>query len=313
MIDVNRLLKSDIHLLLCLHVLLEESSVSKAATRLHLTQSAVSKQLTRLRQLFDDPLFERTSKGLNPTPKALSLAPRLRNALQQIEMLTLPDTFDAQSSQRIFNIDLVDTAYSVLYPKFMPTALSEAPLITINSESWSELSFQRLLKREIDFGLGVFEWDERSKLYVDTIPEELSYIELRSDQSVCLLRRGHPALDEEWGLDTFLKYRQIHVTTGGVKEWVVQEVLASQGLRIDNAVNVSSITSAIQLCKQTDLIMYYPYEPIREYTLDGSLIVKPVPVEHKPGALFLLWHKQFESDSGHRWLRELIIDQCIGE
>lgn len=309
MVDVKSLLKCDMNLLLCLHVLLEERSVSKTAERLFLSQSAVSKQLTKLRALFDDPLFERESKGLFPTPKASSLAPKIHQILLQVEQLTVPDIFDAKGSERTFNIDLVETAYTAIYPKFMPNALSDAPNITVNSKTWSSETFKRLLKREVDFGIGIFELDERASTHIQNIPSELNYVELLQDYSVCLMRNDHPALEEEWDLQTFLKYRHIQLVTGGVGDWLLLEVLQSKQLKINKAANVSDITSAVKLCKQSDLLMCYPYNSVRDYIDSGELVMKSIPIDLVPGGLFLLWHKYFDSEPSHRWLRELIVEQ----
>ncbi|MDA0142863.1 MAG: LysR substrate-binding domain-containing protein [Vibrio toranzoniae] len=309
MVDVKSLLKCDMNLLLCLHVLIEERSVSKTAERLFLSQSAVSKQLTKLRSLFDDPLFERESKGLFPTPKATSLAPKIHQILLQVEQLTVPDIFEPKYSERTFNIDLVETAYTAIYPKFMPNALAEAPNITVNSTTWSSETFKRLLKREVDFGIGIFEHDERASTHIQNIPFELNYVELLQDYSVCLMRNDHPVLQEEWNLQAFLKHRHIQLVTGGVGDWLLLEVLQAKQLQINKAANVSDITSAVKLCKQSDLLMCYPYNSVRDYIESGELVMKPIPIELVPGGLFLLWHRYFDSEPSHKWLRELIVDQ----
>ncbi|NAZ45555.1 LysR family transcriptional regulator [Vibrio toranzoniae] len=309
MVDVKSLLKCDMNLLLCLHVLIEERSVSKTADRLFLSQSAVSKQLTKLRSLFDDPLFERESKGLFPTPKATSLAPKIHQILLQVEQLTVPDIFEPKYSERTFNIDLVETAYTAIYPKFMPNALAEAPNITVNSTTWSSETFKRLLKREVDFGIGIFEHDERASTHIQNIPFELNYVELLQDYSVCLMRNDHPVLQEEWNLQAFLKHRHIQLVTGGVGDWLLLEVLQAKQLQINKAANVSDITSAVKLCKQSDLLMCYPYNSVRDYIESGELMMKPIPIELVPGGLFLLWHRYFDSEPSHKWLRDLIIEQ----
>lgn len=309
MVDVKRLLKCDMNLLLCLHVLLEERSVSKTAQRMFLSQSAVSKQLTKLRILFDDPLFERESKGLFPTPKALEIAPKVHQILLQVEQLTVPADFDPLGSERTFNIDLVETAYTAIYPKFMPNALAQAPNITINSTTWTGETYKRLLKREVDFGIGIFELDERASTHVHSIPSDLNYVELLQDYSVCLMRKDHPALKEEWNLKTFLKYRHIQLVTGGVGDWLLLEILQAKQLKINKAANVSDITSAVKLCKQSDLLMCYPYNSVRDYIESGELVMKEIPMELVPGGLFLLWHRYYDSEPSHKWLRELIIEQ----
>ncbi|MEZ9322628.1 LysR family transcriptional regulator [Vibrio sp. 10N.286.51.E5] len=309
MVDVKSLLKCDMNLLLCLHVLLEERSVSKTAERLFLSQSAVSKQLTKLRSLFDDPLFERESKGLFPTPKATSLAPKIHQILLQVEQLTVPDIFEPKDSERTFNIDLVETAYTAIYPKFMPNALADAPNITVNSTTWSSETFKRLLKREVDFGIGIFELDERASTHIQNIPAELNHVELLQDYSVCLMRNDHPVLQEEWNLQAFLKYRHIQLVTGGIGDWLLLEILQAKQLQINKAANVSDITSAVKLCKQSDLLMCYPYNSVRDYIESGELVMKPIPIELVPGGLFLLWHRYFDSEPSHKWLRDLIVNK----
>ena len=309
MVDVKRLLKCDMNLLLCLHVLLEERSVSKTAQRMFLSQSAVSKQLTKLRTLFDDPLFERESKGLFPTPKALEIAPKVHQILLQVEQLTVPEDFDPLGSDRTFNIDLVETAYTAIYPQFMPNALAQAPNITINSTTWTSETYKRLLKREADFGIGIFELDERASTHVHSIPSDLNYVELLQDYSVCLMRKDHPALKEEWNLNIFLKYRHIQLVTGGVGDWLLLEILQAKQLKINKAANVSDISSAVKLCKQSDLLMCYPYNSVRDYIESGELVMKQIPIELVPGGLFLLWHRYYDSEPSHKWLRELIIEQ----
>ncbi len=96
------------------------------------------------------------------------------------------------------------------------------------------------------------------------IPSELNYVELLQDYSVCLMRNDRPALEEEWDLQTFLKYRHIQLVTGGVGDWLLLN-LQSKQLKINKAANVSDITSAVKLCKQSDLLMCYPYNSVRDY------------------------------------------------
>lgn len=303
----------DVNLLRVLVVLLEERSVKATAARLYLSQSAVSKQLAKLREAFDDPLFERLSKGLQPTPKVLELVPNIYMILGQIDQLTIPSKFEPEKSQRTFNFDLVETAYTMAYPHFMPNLLRQAPYISINSKTWSDESYNRLLRRDVDFAIGIYEWDERAKSHVHTIPDELNYVELVRDHSVCLLRKGHPALQEEWNMDTFLKYRHLEVTIGGINGWLLKEVLETQRKKIDSAVNMADLHSAIKLCSQSDLLMCYPQGAISQFIQDTDLVVKPLPIDLEPGGYFLLWHRHFNNDLSHTWLRELIIAEVTNQ
>lgn len=303
----------DVNLLRVLAVLLEERSVTAAAARLYLSQSAVSKQLAKLRETFNDPLFERVAKGLHPTPKALALQPSIHEILRRIDQLAIPTEFEPEKSQRTFNFDLVESAYAATYSRFMPSLLKQAPGISINSRTWSDESLHRLLRCEIDFAIGIYEWDERAKSHYMTIPDELRYVELARDYSVCLMRKGHPALNEEWNIETFLKYRHLEVTIGGVSGWLLKEVLDLERKKLDSAVNVSDLQSAIALCEQSDLLMCYPASAVMMLVKNNNLVAKPLPIKLEPGGYSLLWHRHFDNDPSHKWLRELIIDLASGD
>nr|WP_283102893.1 LysR family transcriptional regulator [Shewanella abyssi] len=291
-----------------LEVLLEEQSVTAAASRLHLSQSAVSKQLSKLRETFDDQLFERTAYGLKATPRALQLAPELREVLQRLDQFTRPNSFEPADSQRRFRMHLVETAYSLVFPHFVPQLLTQAPQVSINSQTWSHDSMDKLLRCEIDLGIICREWDKRSLLHMNNLPDELAYAELIRDYPICLVRRGHPLLNEPWDLDTFLKYRHLQVAFGGLEHWLLDDVLRLEHRERDIAVNMTDFTSALDLCENSDLILCAPRKYVMHMLAGHDLVCLDVPVHVEPGAYVLVWHKHFNLDPSHRWLRNLMID-----
>lgn len=302
----------DFNLLRVLEVLLEEQSVTAAASRLHLSQSAVSKQLSKLRETFDDQLFERTAYGLKATPRALQLAPELREVLQKLDKFTRPSTFEPAESQRRFRMHVVETAYSLSYPHFMPKLLRDAPLVSVNSQTWSQDSMDKLLRCEIDMGIICREWDKRSLLHMHNLPEQLGFKELIRDHPVCLVKRGHKLLNEDWNLETFLKYRHLQVAFGGLEHWLLDDVLRLKHLQRDIAVNMADFNSALELCENSDLILCAPKKYVMQMIADYDLVCLDVPVKLVPGAYVLVWHKHFELDPSHSWLRDLIIDGVHG-
>ncbi|WP_162048572.1 LysR family transcriptional regulator [Vibrio taketomensis] len=310
MVNINTLLKCDMNLLLCFQVLMEEQNVSRAAQRLCLSQSAVSKQLTRLRTWFDDPLFERSARGLLPTPKALFIAPQIQKILVNVEMLNWEKAFTPFESTRSFQLELVETAYNSIYPNIAVEALTQAPKVALKTKTWNEDTFERLLKRDIDFGIGMVEFDERAKLQVHHLPKELECVEVMRDHAVCLMRPEHPASKLDWDLQTFLQFRHIHVITGGVGSWLLFDLLNNKDIQLDVALNVPDLGGAITVCQKSDLLMCYPYSAVKKIIEDGILIAKPIPISLEPGALFLFWHKFFNTDPSHVWLKELIVERC---
>ncbi len=298
--------KADLNLLPVLETLLEELNVTAAAKRLNLSQSAVSKHLARLREMFADPLFERTAQGLKATPRAIELAPQLRQLLQQLAQITRPLAFDPAVSQRRFNIHLLETAYSLTFPFFMPDLLAQAPNIGLKTQTWDQNSLNILQKCEIDMAITCREWDERSALHMRHLPDTLNRIELLRDHPVCLLRQDHPALKQPWNLATFLHYRHLQVTFGGHEHWLLDDVLAMENHSRDIAVNMPDFHSAMSLCEQSDLILCVPSRHAAKMAGFFRLRSLEVPVKLEPGAYVLLWHHHFDQDPGHRWLRELI-------
>jgi DNA-binding transcriptional LysR family regulator len=300
------------NLLRVLEILLEEQNVTAAAIRLNLSQSAVSKHLARLREIFDDQLFDRTAQGLKPTPRAKELAPPLRQILQQMEQITRPAAFDPSLSRRRFSIDVLETAYSLTFPLFMPGLLKQASNIRINTQTWSKDSLDKLLGCELDLAIACREWDERSPLHMQYLPQELSYVELIQDHPVCLVREGHPATTEEWHLDTFLKYRHLQVTFGGMSRWLLDDVLNMANKSRDVAVDMPDFHSAMSLCEQSDLILCVPSKHAAKMAKHFKLKTLSVPVEMAPGVYLLLWNKHFDKDTGHQWIRDLIV-KSVGE
>jgi DNA-binding transcriptional LysR family regulator len=301
----------DLNLLPILEVLLEERSVTATAQRLHLSQSAISKQLTRLRNAFDDPLFERTAYGLKPTPKALSLAPELRQCLQQLAQFTRPATFEPRLSQRQFSMALIETTYSLTFPFFMPELLKQAPKVSIKTQTWATVTLDKLLSCDIDLAIGCREWDERSPIQIRHLPSELNYIELVQDHSLCFVREGHPALEQVWDLQAFLKYRHLQVAFGGIEHWLLDDVLLMEGHKRDIAVNMTDFPSALALCEQSDLILCAPAKYALPMIKNYRLVALPQVVKLVPGSYLLMWHKHFDLDPSHKWLRELITENVL--
>lgn len=299
----------DLNLLQVLEVLLEEENVTAASKRLNLTQSAVSKHLARLRVMFDDTLFDRTSNGLKATPRALELAPRIRALSRDLDSLVHTPEFNPMESQRRFKIDALETTHSLVFPNFMPRLLLEAPAISIETRIWDQDSMSRLVRCETDLGLAYREWDKRSKLHMSQLPPSIHCAQLLHDETVCLMRTKHPVRDQKWNLNSLLHPRHIQVTFEGMNRWLLDEILAGKGRRRDVAIAMPDFYSAMTLCEQTDLLLCAPKRHANRLLPHFDLIMREIPLEIKPGAYALLWHDHFEEDQGHRWLRALICSQ----
>ncbi|RYV02075.1 LysR family transcriptional regulator [Shewanella sp. OPT22] len=298
----------DLNLLKVLDLLLEEKSVTKTANRLCVTQSAVSKNLSRLREMYDDPILLRCGKEFIPTPKAKELSLMLKPILQNINVLTQKTSFEPEECERVFRFEMMEVAYSFTLPEFMPSILETAPLIKFDTQTWNDSSLQRLQNCEIDFAIKCFEQDFRSENHLSKIPKNFEYAKLSKDFATCVVRKGHPILSEEWTLDGFMQQKHIQVTGGGTRHWLLDEVLIQMGLERNVVIEIPDFHGAFRLCERTDLVLCAPYGQVQDMIELYNLEMVGIPIEMEHGVDVLIWNQYFNHDQAHKWLRERIIE-----
>ncbi|MGF1727463.1 LysR substrate-binding domain-containing protein [Photobacterium nomapromontoriensis] len=306
----EKLTRLDLNLLVCLHVLLEEGSVTHAAKRLCLSQSAVSKSLSRLREQFDDPLFIRTAHGMRPTARAQALLPPLEQLLRDVEQLTAPAVFIPHTSQRHFRMALVESAYPLFLPQFLGDIFTEGPQIILDTQAWEPNTFAKLIDDEMDFGITGKDLNPKDAMLTMMPPKGIQFTELCRDTQRCIVRQGHPVLNQTWDQDNYLKQRHIQVRCGKDDRWLLDYKLAERGLNRDIAMYVPDFNSAASLCSHTDLVFTAPSHFANYIAAQLNLVVLPLPTELPPMAYTLFWHQQQEKDPGHSWLRQIIISRC---
>ena len=230
---LDNLARIDLNLLVILQVLLEEESVTRAASRLHVSQSALSKSLNRLRETLGDPLFLRTAHGLKPTAHAVQLGKLLPQSLQGLYQLTLPPNFTPHNSTRQFSFAMVESAYETLIPYFIGTLLERAPNLKLDSFGWNEHSIQALQQGQLDFGISGRELHPQASFQVDRLPEGIAHQTLFTDHQVCLVRQDHPIISTvaagHWDLDIYLEMSHVQVRCEGNDWWALDYHLADLG------------------------------------------------------------------------------------
>ena len=312
MIDIRRLLRCDLNLLLCLHVLLEEQSVSRTAYRLNLSQSAVSKNLAKLREWLDDPLFFRLSKGLTPSNRANELKPIILQILELTEKLAKPKIFDPNSSPRCFKLGLIDSIYPLLLPKFIGEIFNYGPHLTINTTHWNNSSFDKLRTGELDFGISGKELDSADMDRIIKIPRDIASRELYRERLCCLVQKDHPVLSQKWDLNTYLNAQHIQVRCGVDynDRWLLDFKLSEQGLTRDIATCVSDFNSAASLTTYTDLVLTSPYQFATQISKQLDLVILPLPFNIPEMTYTLFWSRHYENKPCNQWLNEIIVSRC---
>ena len=240
---IEKLARLDLNLLVCLKVLAEELNVTRAAHRLCLSQSAVSKNLAKLRLQFEDPLFVRHAHGLKPTPKTLFLKPKLDSLINHLEQITQPEQFAPDSSDHKFQIAAVESVYPLILPHFLPEIFKRAPGVTISTHSWADQTFKQIQRGEIDLGITGKDIDINDAKLTMLPPNDICEQEIYRDNQMCLLRHNHPILSGNWNLDTYLEQRHVQVRCDGNDRWLLDYRLADIGKERDIAITCLLYTS----------------------------------------------------------------------
>jgi LysR family transcriptional activator of mexEF-oprN operon len=299
-ISENDLRRLDFNLLLVLHVLLEEGNVTRTAERLYLGQPAISGALARLRAAFSDPLFVRTPKGMQPTPRALALGERMRPFLALLQdELRGPPVFDPAVSGRVFHLGMSDALEAALLPALLQHLLAVAPGVRIVAHQTDSGRAPAMLDGgDVELAVGVFDppaaWHGQRRLF------EWHF--------VCLYDPARIDVGaDQVALETYLAYPHLLTSFNGELTGFIDELLAASGhLRRVQFSSRNFSTSAVMLTKMaafTTLPSYYA-EAWRDAL---GLAIAELPFEVPRFHVSLMWAVSQERDPGLAWLRNTTV------
>lgn len=304
---MNNIKDIDLNLLVYLDVLLRERNVTKAAAQLNITQPAMSNGLKRLRNLLNDPILVRTSEGMIPTERALAMQEQVRQILYSVEEMVQPAReFEAATTTRVFRIMASDYAASTLMPRLLEALKQQAPRVTLDIMTPSDISFHDVENGKVDIAINRF----------DKLPQSFHQKALWDDNFSCLVRRDHPLL-QDYTLENYLKAEHVWVSKTGFGVGVgmdphdvqklgwVDEALADLGHKRDIRVFTRNYHVAMYLARQ-GLIATLPTRAASLYQNDNELTVKVPPFAIPPLALTMIWSPLLQHDAGHRWFRQLV-------
>ena len=290
----------DLNLLITLDVLLAEGSVARAAQRLRLSPSAMSRALSRLREVTGDPLLVRAGRGLVPTPRALALRQEVSRLVQDAGAVLRPvDVLDLDKLDRTFTIRASDGFVENFGADLLDRIGREAPGVRLRFVQKPDKESKPLRDGAVDLELGVIG---------DTTGPELRVQALFRDRFVGVVRMGHPIVQEKMTPARYVAGRHILVSRRGLESGPIDDALASLGLNREITTTVGTFSAALALARETDLIAGVP----ELYTgkLRAGLHSFPLPVDVPPITISLIWHPRMDADAGHRWLRILVRQVC---
>lgn len=291
----------DLNLLVALDALLAERHVTRAAARIGLSQSAMSHALSRIREVFDDPMLVRTSEGMHPTVRALALEPRLRRALGELKVALAGGgaSFEPRTSRRTFSLGTTDYAGIMLLPALLEHVRREAPDIDIVVKPLSPDWSSALGVGAVDVVLGPARVAEHDAHGIAHEPIWL-------DRFRCVVRRGHPLARQRLTVERYVAYPHVMVAPNGTRGSFIDDALSLLGHRRRVACMIPHFLVAPHLVARTDLVLTASEHVIRGHLAHLGLVDRPLPLTIAPFSLSMLWHERSTNEPGHVWLRDLL-------
>jgi DNA-binding transcriptional LysR family regulator len=287
----------NLNLLVALDALLRERSVTRAARRVGVTQPAMSNSLAQLRHLLDDPLFRRQRNGLEPTPRALALAPLVTEGLATLERALAAPRFDPATSERRFVLLTSDYVELVLLPPLLHELERKAPGVRLEVRPWGLHSVPAELARgEAELMIGFF----------DELPREHLESLLFEEEYVCIVRRGHPRVGRRLTLARYLELGHVLVSQQRDSPGSVDRALAKLGKERHVALRVSHFSIVPVLVGRTDLVAAISRRAVLPFVKALGLSVHPPPLPLPRSRIRQVWHRQVDADPGHRFLRDIV-------
>lgn len=295
----------DLNLMVVFDALMTEHHLTRAAEKIGLSQPATSNALARLRKLFKDDLFIKTSRGVTPTPRAIELAQPIRQALEQIQfVVSSQPEFDPASSDRTFHLGMDDYTEIVFLPKILQEIELFAPNVRIQIRSSNWQKAPKLLDAdEIDLAIGYCPqhqtWHQRQTLY--------------EERFICVANMKRFKQRKAIALEEYVAASHLLVSPKEDMVGMVDEILVQQNLQRHVALSVPNFLIVPFILNNTDLIATLPTQIVQTFVEVWQLHASPLPFEMPGFSVDLLWHIKSDRDLGHRWLRNLIAQICPEE
>jgi len=290
----------DLNLLVTLDMLLAEGSVARAAERLRLSPSAMSRALARLRMVTGDPLLVRAGRGLVPTPRAQELREHVALLVREAESVLRPASrLDLAALTRTFTIRTSEGFVENFGPDLIARADAEAPGVRLRFVPKTDRDSAPLRDGSVDLETGTVG---------KTMGPELRAQALFRDRFVGVARAGHPLAVGSITPERYASGRHVAVWRRGLEGGPVDDALQALGLERRIATIVGGFAAALALARASDLIATVPER--HTGNLRAGMWSFALPVPTREVTVSLLWHPRMDADLAHRWLRGCVRDVC---
>ncbi len=293
--------RPDLNLLVTLDVLLTEGSVARAARRLRLSPSAMSRALARLRETTGDPLLVRSGRVLVPTPRALELRDPVSHLVRDVEAVLVPQAAPVLGRlARTFTLRTSDGFVENVGPAILARLRAEAPGVRLRFVQKADKEGAPLRDGAVDLETGVIE---------ATTSSELRAQALFRDRLLGAVRAGHPlAKTKKITAARYAAGQHVTVSRQMLERGPIDAALHALGLERQSAIVVGGFSSALALARASDLIATVP--ELHTGSLRARMHSFPLPISTPTFTVSMLWHPRLDADPVHRWLRSCVREAC---
>jgi DNA-binding transcriptional LysR family regulator len=297
----------DLNLLRVFDAVMAESNLTRAAAALAMTQPAVSHALKRLRESLGDELFQRTMRGVRPTPRAEALWPQVRGALAGLRQALAPGEFDPRRDAAQFRLAMADATAALLAPPLVEAIERERALANLHVQPLTTRDPRRLLLADtIDLAVGSFP-EVLPIVRAEGSESVLRHRPLYDTRYVCVMRRGHPlAKKRALTLDAYCAAPHLQVSFSGRAHGQVDQALAALGRQRRVVLTVNQFFTAGRVVSRSPLLAVLPESFVEATGYRDELAVVELPMSLATVHVGMLWHLRHDAHPAHRWLRERV-------
>jgi DNA-binding transcriptional LysR family regulator len=285
--------KVDLNLLHALQALLEERHVTHAAKRCFLSQSAMSRALERLREMFGDLLLVRSGRAYERTARGERVLRELESIMPRLEAMVRGEEFDPARSQERFRVAMTDHGSMVLMPALMERTRIAAANVRVDASAWNDRVYEDIAAGRIDTALSA-----------EAPPPALAAEVLYEEDFVCLVGRAQQVRTRRFTLKQYLELPHAIVETWGGQQTPVDRPLAELGLKRGSVLRVPFFVPTIFTIARTDLILTVPRRLGKIAAAIAHVRIVEPPREIRGFSYFMAWHPRLTAEPAHAWFRE---------
>ncbi|ELI6425064.1 transcriptional regulator LeuO [Vibrio harveyi] len=289
----------DLNLLTVFDAVMQEQNITRAAHNLGMSQPAVSNAVARLKVMFNDELFMRQGRGIQPTQRARQLFGPIRQALQLIRNELPSSVFQPESSTRLFKLVICSPCDMRFAPRIMANINEQAPSVQLHLDAeFDRLLSERMRYQEIDFVIDYARFDDQG----------FSSTEIFKDELVVIASKTHPRI--QGGVSAEQLINEKHAKLSRVHGQRSFSEQAYRELDCQAAYEGSSLSNLLYVVSQSELVTIAPRWMAENAVNSDQLQILDFPFENKEISGYLSWHESSEKDKGHIWLRDQLMITC---